>query len=329
MNPRNHLLEKVSSKITNFEGIMLEVFRYQAKNNFVYADYIRSLGVDVPAISEPQKIPFLPISAFKSHQVTTGNIPIERIFNSSGTTSSERSSHFVADVAFYKANAVRAFEALYGAINDFTILALLPSYLEQGGSSLVYMVEKFIEKSHCDQSGFYLNDYQKLRDQLLKLKAQQKKTLLIGVSYALLDFAEQFPGLGFPELTVMETGGMKGRRREIIREELHEQLKKGFGLEMIHSEYGMTELLSQAYSLGDGLFIPAPTMCVYIRDAYDPLSFLPIGKSGGLNIVDLANIDSCSFIATDDLGRVCGDGRFEVLGRLDSSDIRGCNLMVG
>ena len=251
----------------------------------------------------------------------------EIIFTSSGTTGSVASKHYVTDLNLYEQSYLKGFESSYGPIDAYCVLALLPSYLERDGSSLIYMVNDLIDKSKHPYSGFFLSDLPKLESVLRELETQKQKTLLIGVSFALLDFAETFK-LELEHTIVMETGGMKGRRKELIRKELHEQLKRGFCLQHIHSEYGMTELLSQAYSLGDSLFECPPWMKILVRDTEDPLSLLPKGKTGGINVIDLANVNSCSFIATQDLGKLYESGKFEVLGRFDHSDIRGCNLMA-
>jgi len=310
-----------------FEQNALEVFRYQAKNNLVYQKFIQLLNVDINKINKIEKIPFLPIQFFKTHQILSDNNPIEETFYSSGTTGMELSKHLVTNIELYKKSFTKGFHHFYGNIEDYTILALLPNYLERKGSSLVYMVEDLIQKSKKKESGFYLNNIEELALKLVELDTKGEKILLIGVSFALLDLIElkQF------ELTntiIMETGGMKGRRKEIVREELHHLLKKGFGVEKIHSEYGMTELLSQAYSKGDGIFQTPPWMKFMIRDTEDALTIFPNNKVGGINIIDLANVNSCSFIATQDLGKTFKNNTFEIIGRFDNSDIRGCNLMV-
>jgi len=249
------------------------------------------------------------------------------VFSSSGTTGMVTSKHLVTDVSLYERSFMQGFKAFYGNIQDYTVLALLPSYLERDGSSLIYMVDHLIRESGDPQSGYFLYDHDALYAALQRQKLTNRKTLLIGVTYALLDFVEKYQ-IKFPGLIIMETGGMKGKRPEMLREELHNQLKEGFGVAAIHSEYGMTELLSQAYSKAEGIFACPPWMKILIRDTNDPLTILPQGRTGGLNIIDLANLNSCSFIATQDLGKTLGDGTFEVLGRFDNSDIRGCNLLV-
>lgn len=311
-----------------FNSVALNVFRHQAKNNAVYNQFLTGLGTDIDAINSIDQIPFLPIEFFKAHPVVSSNTPAEVIFTSSGTTGMISSSHIVTDVSWYVDSFRKAFELFYGDIKSYTVLALLPAYLEREGSSLIYMADDLIKESQNPDSGFYLYNHQDLYNQLIKQQQAKKPTLLLGVTFALLDFIEKYT-INFPELIVMETGGMKGRRKEMIREELHADLCAGFGVDMIHSEYGMTELLSQAYSKGDGIFNCPPWMKIMIRDTNDPFTNLPSGKTGGINIIDLANINSCSFLATQDLGKVEPDGSFEVLGRFDHSDIRGCNLLIG
>ena len=310
-----------------FSANCLEIFRYQAHHCEVYARYLSLLGILPDTIRRPEDIPFLPIEFFKSHVVSSGSQEPQLIFSSSGTTGTVQSKHYVADVTLYERSFRRAFELFYGAPEEWTILALLPSYAEREGSSLIYMVDDLIHRSNHPQSGYFLYNHQDLFEVLTQLKADRRKTLLIGVTYALLDFTENYC-IDFPELVVMETGGMKGRRREMIREEVHEQLRSGFHVSAIHSEYGMTELLSQAYSAGDGLFRCPPWMKIMIRDTNDPFQLLPTGQTGGINVIDLANVQSCAFIATQDLGKIHPEGHFEVLGRFDQSDIRGCNLLV-
>ncbi|HEK20075.1 MULTISPECIES: acyl transferase [unclassified Mucilaginibacter] len=310
-----------------FLAAALQVFRYQAENNIVYKQFVDGLGVDVAAVTSIEQIPFLPVEFFKAHSVVSGSEPPQITFTSSGTTGMVTSSHYVNDVSWYEESFRRAFELFYGDIKSYTVLALLPAYLEREGSSLIYMAQDMINQSGNPDSGFYLYNHQDLYQTLLKQQAEAKPTLLIGVTFALLDFIDTYQ-LNYPELIVMETGGMKGRRKEMIREELHAALCTGFGVQHIHSEYGMTELLSQAYSKGEGIFNCPPWMRIITRDTNDPLSLVETGKTGGVNIIDLANIYSCSFIATQDLGKVHADGSFEILGRFDNSDIRGCNLLV-
>jgi hypothetical protein len=269
----------------------------------------------------------LPIQFFKTHQVLSTNQSVQETFTSSGTTGAQISKHLVADVSWYEASYTRAFEHFYGPVEDYTVLGLLPNYLEREGSSLIYMVNDFIQKSNNPKSGFYLDNLSELTKTLIALDQKGEKVLLIGVTFALLDLIES-QTFSLKNTVIMETGGMKGRRKEMIREELHEILAAGFGVSKIHSEYGMTELLSQGYSLGDGVFDCPPWMKILARDTEDALTFVGANKTGGLNVIDLANYNSCSFIATQDLGRVHNNGCFEVLGRFDHSDIRGCNLMV-
>lgn len=311
-----------------FEEQALSVFRYQAQHNPLYREYLACLRVNVASIDSLYRIPFLPISFFKSHEVKTGTFPNQVVYQSSGTTSQSRSKHYLPGDDFYKAHARRIFESFYGPLTDHVFLALLPSYLEQGQSSLVAMADYFMAQSGQEKSGFYLHDHQALLEHLNQARASGKKVMLFGVTYALLDLAEEvIPGT-LPDLTVMETGGMKGRRREMVREELHDTLQAAFGVSSIHSEYGMTELLSQAYSKGQGIFQAPVWLKVLLRDPNDPLSLDPERKTGGINLIDLANIDSCAFLETQDLGRLHAPGQFEVLGRFDNSDIRGCNLLV-
>ena len=310
-----------------FNEVALTVFRHQAANCAIYQAYINNLKTDVLSIDHYTQIPFLPISFFKSHQILSSATEPEITFSSSGTTGQITSKHLVSDVSVYQKSYNKAFELCYGKPDDLCILALLPSYLEREGSSLIYMVDDLLKQSQHPQSGYFLHDLAHLYSTLLTLKAAKQKTLLIGVTYALLDFVEQFQ-IDFPELIIMETGGMKGKRKEMVREELHETLCSGFRVENIHSEYGMTELLSQGYSYGQGIFNCPLWMKILLRDTSDPLSLVKGKQSGGINVIDLANFNSCSFIATQDLGKTYGDGSFEVLGRFDNADIRGCNLLV-
>lgn len=310
-----------------FEALALETFYFQAENNLVYKEYLHYLNISPENIDSLNAIPFLPIQFFKSHNIVSNTNTIEQTFLSSGTTGVVQSKHLVTDVSLYQESYLRGFAHFYGDISEVVVLALLPSYLEREGSSLVYMVEDLIQKSEQPESGFYLNNLDELSEVLLDLESKNKKILLIGVSFALLDLIEKHQ-FSLKNTIVMETGGMKGKRREMIREELHSLLKAGFGVDAIHSEYGMTELLSQGYSKGDGVFNSPSWMKILIRDTEDPFALLPIGKTGGLNVIDLANRNSCSFIATQDLGKVLDDGSFEILGRFDNSDIRGCNLLI-
>lgn len=310
-----------------FERLALELFHYQAAENDVYRQYINLLGVTPQQINSLQQIPFLPISFFKSHQVITGSFAPQKVFSSSGTTGQQTSKHYVEDPELYEESCRQGFERVYGPVKDYCVLALLPSYLERSGSSLIHMAEKMIEASEDPESSFYLHDLEKLNTVLQDKIRSGKKTLLLGVSFALLDFAETYR-LPENDLIVMETGGMKGRRKEMIREELHTLLCRGLGVKSIHSEYGMTELMSQAYSRGSGRFTTPPWMKVLVRQTDDPFTAAKPGKTGGINVIDLANVDSCAFIETQDLGRIYVDASFEVMGRFDNADIRGCNLMV-
>jgi hypothetical protein len=310
-----------------FNEIAINIFRHQAHNCLVYSKFINGLNIDAANISTINQIPFLPVEFFKSHKVVSETKPAEIIFTSSGTTGAVNSSHYVTDVSWYVESFRNAFKLFYGDISRYTILALLPSYLEREGSSLIYMADDLIKQSKNSDSGFFLYNHGELFMLLKKMQREQKSTLLIGVTFALLDFVELYK-LNFPQLIVMETGGMKGRRKEMIREELHKILCEGFGVNAIHSEYGMTELLSQAYSKGEGIFKCPPWMRVLTRDPNDPITILEHGKTGGINIIDFANYNSCSFIATQDLGKVFEDNSFEILGRFDNSDIRGCNLLI-
>ena len=311
----------------DFNSIALEVFRLQAKGNTVYREFINHLNIDIDNVKDIKDIPFLPIQFFKTHKIITGDQNPKEIFLSSGTTGQNQSKHYVTDLSLYEESYTKGFDYFYNDIEEYVVLGLLPAYLERNGSSLIYMVDDLIKKSKHSESGFYLNNHKELIETLIELESRSQKTLLIGVSFALLDLLDNYD-LELKHTTIMETGGMKGRRKELIREELHSVLTKGFGVDKIHSEYGMTELLSQAYSKGNGIFITPPWMKILIRDTEDPLSYLDNEKSGGINIIDLANINSCSFIATQDLGRIHAEGTFEVIGRFDNSDIRGCNLMV-
>lgn len=313
------------SKVRNFEELVFMIYSYQFKNNKPYQRFITETGLN-PQTETTATLPFLPVEFFKSHEIKCGNFNAETIFTSSGTSGNISSRHFVKDVSVYKHSFTNGFRYFYGDINEYCILALLPSYLERKGSSLIMMTEELIKQSGHPLSGFYLNDFEKLFDTLIRLKALKQKTILLGVTFALLDFAENF-ALSFPELVIMETGGMKGKRKEIIREEIHLRLKSGLGVDRIHSEYGMTELLSQAYSKEHGKFYTPPWMQIHISDMNDPFQILPAGKSGIINVIDLANISSCAFIKTADIGKKNQDGSFEILGRMDSSDIRGCSLM--
>lgn len=323
---------KLEQQDDAFQDLCLEVFAYQAVHNAVYRSYIQHLGVKPEQVTQLQEIPFLPIDFFKHHRVVSGEGSAEIIFTSSGTTGSVPSRHEVLDLSIYRESYRKAFEMFYGHPGNMAILALLPAYLEREGSSLIYMVDDLIHQSLPGESGYFLHNHEALCAALRRLQQDGTPTLLLGVTYALLDFADYVKAgndlKAFPELIVMETGGMKGRRKEMVREEVHEILQEAFHGDVIHSEYGMTELLSQAYSKGGGRFSCPPWMKVLIRDTNDPFSYVVEGQSGGLNIVDLANVHSCSFIATQDLGRRLDNNSFEVLGRFDHSDTRGCNLLI-
>jgi phenylacetate-coenzyme A ligase PaaK-like adenylate-forming protein len=348
----NHKIFGVKEE--NFGEMAREVFNFQYENNPVYAAYVRALKINPQSVQSIEQIPFLPIRFFKSHEVQTTLFPScmaqsdrepQAVFVSSGTSGYINSRHLVKDISLYEDSFTKGFELFYGPVKDWCILGLLPSYLERMNSSLVYMVERLIHLSEHPQSGFYLDEFEKLFAVLNELEKHQQKTLLFGVTFALLDFAEKY-SLPLKHTVVMETGGMKGRREEMIRQEVHAILKQSFSLDHIHSEYGMTEILSQAYSKGDGIFNCPPWMKILMRDEEDPLNVQSLVRSsesgvqsqesgtqltthtGAINIIDLANIYSCSFIATDDAGKLYPGGSFEVLGRLDGSDLRGCSLMV-
>ena len=316
-------------EVTNdeFAQLAIQIFYYQAIHNKVYKEYLKLIGNRGQGVDSLSKIPFLPIDLFKTHYVTTGEAKPEIVFSSSGTTGLQQSKHLVSDVTVYEQSFLNGFEYFYGSPSKYCILALLPSYQEREGSSLIYMVRKLIEESKHPLSGFFLNEDDELIKRLNTLETQKQSTILIGVSFALLDLTEKY-SLNLRHTIIMETGGMKGRRKEITRDELHKQLKKRLGVTVIHSEYGMTELLSQAYSKRNGVFNCPSWMKVLVRDINDPLQLLPANQTGALNIIDLANFNSCSFIATSDLGKVYYDGSFEVLGRMDNSDLRGCSLLA-
>ncbi len=323
------MLEKRIYEISNnneFENLALEIFEYQFKNNEIYRSFCSLLNRKPRRINSLEQIPFLPIEFFKTKKILSDKRIPQITFSSSGTTGSSTSKHHVTDLRLYEKSFMNAFRKFYGEPSDYIFLALLPSYLERKGSSLIYMADHLIKSSKQHESGFYLDDLDSLSEKLISLDSNGKKVFLIGVSFALLNLVEK-KQFNLQNTIIMETGGMKGRRKEMIREELHAHLKKGFGVDHIHSEYGMTELLSQAYSTGMGIFDCPPWMQVIIRDPEDALSLLPEGKTGGLNIIDLANINSCSFIATQDLGRIKNEG-IEILGRFDNSDVRGCNLLL-
>lgn len=330
-NQWNHKVFGVTKD--HFEALALEIFRFQSQHCPVYAAYLQALKVNPADVSSLAQIPFLPVRFFKSHAVQTTLFEPAAIFESSGTTGSINSRHLVKDLSLYEESFIKGFEQFYGPVKKWCIIGLLPSYLERkkdlpaaNDSSLVFMVSKLIQLSEHLQSGFYLNEYDKLFVLLRELEKKQQKTLLIGVTFALLDFAERY-SLPLQFTTIMETGGMKGRRKEMIRPEVHTKLKQSFSIDTIHSEYGMTELLSQAYSEKEGIFKCPPWMKAMVRDEEDPLLVKEQG-TGVFNVIDLANIYSCSFIATDDAGKINADGSFEVLGRVDGSDLRGCSLLV-
>ena len=317
----------LSVNAENFENIALSVFHHQYRHNDIYGRYCRALHIDEAAVDRMDKIPFLPISFFKTHRVMTGDVPnAELIFESSGTTGETPSRHYIADAGMYEASLLQGFEQFYGDPGKYTILALLPSYLERKNASLVHMARVLMEKSNKPGNGFYINEWEKLRTVLQQLEHDGSKTLLLGVTFALLDFAAAYP-MDLKNTIVMETGGMKGRREEWTRLQVHDYLKQQWQLSNVHSEYGMTELLSQAYARANGIFECTNTMNVFIRDINDPFDIRKQG-TGALNIIDLANVNSCSFIATEDIGTISRDGTFEVSGRLDHSALRGCSLMV-
>jgi len=310
----------------DFEEHALALFRYQYENNEVYHSFCNILKISIESINTLAQIPFLPISFFKTHQVKTGDFVPDLEFWSSGTTGNETSKHFIKDAALYEHSFWNGFEYFYGDPRNYCFLALLPNYLEQKCSSLTYMMNRFISDSKYAESGFYLYNYEELFEKLAILREKKTKTVLFGVSFALLDFADKFT-LYFPDLMVFETGGMKGRRPEMVKEELHQTLCNSFGVKKIHSEYGMCELLSQAYSNGNNLFTTPSWMKLLLRDEKDPFSCNPTLSSGAINVIDFANIHSCAFIATDDLGKRAPNGMIEILGRLDATQIRGCNLL--
>ena len=333
-----------SVKKESFASLAIEIFRFQYDNNPVYKNYINALKLNPALIKSIEQIPFLPVQFFKSYEIKTTSFNPQVIFESSGTTASITSRHLIKNLSLYEESFINGFELFYNPIKDYCIIGLLPSYLERKNSSLVYMVEKLIQLSQHPKSGFYLNKDKKLIGILNELESQQQKTILIGVTFALLDLAEKFSPDSYQQnfkntIIIMETGGMKGRREEMIRSQVHAVLKKAFNVSTIHSEYGMTELLSQAYSRGEGIFYCPPSMKVLVRNNEDPLSVQSlVGRpesgiqfqtlTGAINIIDLANVYSCSFIATDDVGKIYSDESFEVLGRIDNSDLRGCSLMV-
>lgn len=316
-----------SSDGSDLEALSLATFRFQYRENALYRAYTDALRIQPDKVRSLAQIPFLPIQFFKTHQITCGSFEPQLVFESSGTTQTINSRHLVKEAAIYEQSFLTAFERFYGPVTDFVVVGLLPSYLERQHSSLVYMVQDMVKRSGHPASGFYLYEHDKLYHQLLELEARGQKTLLIGVTFGLLDFAEQY-ALQLNHTIVMETGGMKGRREEWTRDQVHGFLKERLGCSQIHAEYGMTELLSQAYSYGQGLFNTPPWMKVLVRDENDPFQLYMEKAAGVINVVDLANVYSCSFIATEDIGRLHEHGTFEVLGRLDNSALRGCSLMV-
>lgn len=310
----------------SFDQLALEIFQFQYDNNTVYRDFANAVGKTPDRVSVIDEIPFLPVRFFKTHKVVTTYFEPATVFESSGTSGMIKSRHFIKDLNLYEQSFTQSFEMFYGPVADWCIIGLLPSYLEKGNSSLVYMTDRLIKKSLHPESGFYLYDFEKLIDRLNGLEKSRQKTLLLGVTFALLDLAGKF-SMPLKYTTIMETGGMKGRRKEIIREDVHNQLKKAFSIKTVHSEYGMTELMSQAWSKGEGVFKCPYWMKIVVRDEEDPFTIRRHG-SGTINVIDLANIWSCSFIATDDAGIVDPSGNFFVLGRIDGSDLRGCSLLT-
>ena len=322
-----------SNKILNisssqeFEKYSIEIFNYQFEKNTIYREFCRLTGKNPSNIRSSFEIPFLPIQFFKTHKIISSNQPIKKTFYSSGSTKNNLSKHHIIDLKLYEDCFLKIFMDFYGSPSQYNIIALLPTYLENKNSSLIYMVNKLIEKSENKHSGFYLDNYKELKEKLLYLEEGDKKTILFGVSYALLNLID-FHKFKLKKTIIIETGGMKGKRKELIKSELHQMLKIGFGVKNINSEYGMTELISQAYSIHNEKFKSPPWMKIYIRESEDPMNIKTNNKSGGINIIDLANYNSCSFIATDDLGKLDKDGNFEILGRLDNSDQRGCSLLT-
>lgn len=325
--------EQIKERIFNiktlqdFTDLTFDIFDYQYNNNNIYRQYVQLIGCNPKQITNIKDIPFLPIEFFKLSKIVSGNDKEKVIFLSSGTTGSVQSKHYITDLEIYKTSFIKSFNLFFGQPEKYTILALLPNYLERENSSLVFMVNELIKHSKDQHSGFYLHNYDELLNKINELKKAKKKILLIGVSYALLDLPVEDSDI-FEDVFIMETGGMKGKRDEMTKNELHKTLQAKFNVGNIHSEYGMTELLSQAYSHGNGLFRTPPWMEILIRDTYDPFGYLETGRSGGINVIDLANINSCSFIETKDIGKLKGNNQFEVLGRFDNSDIRGCNLLI-
>jgi len=329
----NQEIERLKSSIfailnqDEFDSFACQIFRLQYNFNLIYKGYVDLLNIKPDDVKKVEDIPFMPISLFKNKIIICGEFNHKLVFYSSGTTDPNPSKHFIVDVDIYHNSFINSFNLFYGNPSDYCFLALLPGYLERKGSSLIYMVNELMKRSGHPDNGFFLNEFELLKKKINKIKKNNHKYILIGVTYALLDFAN-FISMDLSDGIIMETGGMKGTRKEMLKAEVHQILKSRFGIEKVHSEYGMTELLSQAYSKGDGLYICPPWMKVMIRDIYDPLSYVADGNSGGINIIDLANIYSCSFIETKDLGKITQNGEFEILGRFDDSEIRGCNLMV-
>ncbi|MDR1793253.1 MAG: acyltransferase [Bacteroidales bacterium] len=315
---------------SDFEQKALEVFRFQYNNCDLYQLYCTQLGKNENNVQQIGDIPFLPIDFFKTHKIIAKNKKEELFFTSSGTTGKQTSTHYVADTELYKKSLLKSFELFVGKPENFAILALLPAYLEKKHSSLVYMMNCLIEKSPCKESGFYLHNTEQLLDNLQKLTQSSQPTILFGAAFGILDLIENQSIIKMPNLLIFETGGMKGKHKEINRQLLHVKITSLFGVQKVGSEYGMTELLSQAYSTGDGIFYTPPWMKIFIRNPKDPFEILPAETAprGGINVIDLANIYSCSFIATQDLGHLYPDNGFEVLGRFDYADIRGCNMLV-
>jgi hypothetical protein len=325
VNASDFIQQTVQSKLIHFDELAMQLYRYQIQHNEVFAQYLQLSNAPTNHLGI-SSLRFLPISFFKSHEVKTGEFQPQLTFTSSTTTGTIPSRHVVGNPNFYKQSYEKAFQLFYGDPAEYTFLFLLPNYLERSGSSLVYMAQGLQQLSNQGDSGFYLYDFEKLAQTIHRLKQENKRIFLLGVTFALLDFAEQFP-LDLHGHVVMETGGMKGRKEELTRQQVHQYLKQQFNLDTVHAEYGMTELLSQAYSNGNGLFACPPWMRVVITDPNDPFTSLPAGKTGVINVIDLANVESCAFIQTQDLGKMHEDGRFEVLGRIDFSELRGCNLM--
>ncbi len=329
MKERNEIVKNIFSVTTGeeFSHLAMDIFFYQARQNSIYRSYINNLGKSPDMIKEPGEIPFLPASFFKTHQVKSGCFQSDAVFNTSGTTGNQPGRHYIRSLTLYEESLRKGFEYFYGDITDYCVIALIPESSGSLNSSLFYMATKLIKWSGNRLSGFYRDSMNRIADTIQRLKGKKEKALIFGVSYAILDYAEKF-SCPSENLIVIETGGMKGRRKELTREDLHNKIGEKLKIDNVHSEYGMTELMSQAYSKNGGRFYSPPWMRIVIRDMYDPFEYLPAGKSGAINIIDLANIDSCSFIETSDLGKTNDDGTFEVLGRFDHSDLRGCSLLM-